>query len=111
MNGTSLQDDIARARALGIVLRVSASADRATDPLPRAWPSVDLESAPIAGVRFRITRIAPGYVFVEAQSDYSIGRRSEDWRGDNACPTCDDGIRTIEYPILCRECENMKGDR
>src|SRR5258706_14390973 len=27
-----------------------------------------------------------------------------DRRGQYACPTCDDGILTIEHPIRCREC-------
>jgi len=34
-------------------------------------------------------------------------RVSEDWdRIDPrvACPTCDDGIRTVSYPRRCREC-------
>jgi hypothetical protein len=29
---------------------------------------------------------------------------SVDPRGSLACPTCEDGVRTIVYPVRCRDC-------
>lgn len=85
MNGTSIGDDVARAKVLGIALRVNAAADRITDPLPAEWP---------AATGPTVTR--------PTVARYSLARR--DWRGPAACPTCDDGLRTIESPARCREC-------
>lgn len=85
MNGTLVADDVARARALGIALRVSVAADRTTDPLPRGWPAAPTGPAIIWPTVARVSAAA-------------------DPRGPNACPTCEDGLRTIETPNRCREC-------
>lgn len=79
MNGTTIGDDRARASALGIALHISEAADRVTDPLPAAWPEYVGELRPLIS-------------------------ESIDSRGPYACPTCADGIRTIESPARCREC-------
>lgn len=78
MNGATIADDVARARALGITLRVTENADRVNGRpdaiIPASWRPVEDRPA------------------------------TRDPRGPNACPTCDDGIRTIETPARCRAC-------
>jgi hypothetical protein len=70
-----MREALTRATALGIAVNISLEADRAVDPLPRDWPHSDI---------LALTTTERGELL--------------------RCPTCNDGIRTIEYPARCREC-------
>ena len=71
-------------------------AARAADLANRAVPAID---ADVIDAWEDQTRRA-----LDAGMQAATVRSMTDRRGMWACPTCDDGLRTIDSPVQCRQC-------